>query len=103
MTLAQDTPVVVLDEPTAHLDVVSRFEFLALLERMRRETGKTFLVVMHELPEVLRCADQIVTIHDRQVVFSGNAAACLASNIPETCFHVKITGDSVHGYAVQPL
>ena len=71
MTLAQDTPVVVLDEPTAHLDAVSRFEFLNLLEQLCRETGKTFLAVMHELPEVLRYADHIVVLHDRQVAFSG--------------------------------
>lgn len=62
MTLAQDTPVVLLDEPTAHLDVVSRFDFMDLLDRLKDQTGKTFLVVMHELPEVLRCAGGIVAL-----------------------------------------
>jgi len=103
MTLAQDTPVVALDEPTAHLDVVSRFDFLALLEKLRRETGKTFLVVMHELPEVLRCADKIVVIHEKKVAYCGDAAGCLAAEIPRKCFRVHVSGDRETGYAVKPL
>ena len=103
MTLAQNTPVVVLDEPTAHLDAVSRFEFLNLLEQLCRETGKTFLAVMHELPEVLRYADHIVVLHDHEVAFSGTAAACLSAGIPESCFHIHVTGSRADGYAARPL
>ncbi len=103
MTLAQDTPVVLLDEPTAHLDVVSRFAFMDLLTRLKDETGKTFLVVMHELPEVLRCAGNIVALHDRRLVFQGDAAACLAQRIPQQFFGVSVSGDRDRGYAVVPL
>lgn len=103
MTLAQDTPVVVLDEPTAHLDTVSRFEFLGLLEAMRRQTGKTFLVVMHELPEVLRCADRIVAIHEGTLVFEGTGEQCLAAQIPQHYFGIQLRGDPENGYAVTPL
>lgn len=102
MTLAQDTPVVILDEPTAHLDAVSRFEFLDLLEQLCRETGKTFLAVMHELPEVLRYADHIVVLHDHHVGFTGTAEACLSAGIPERCFHIHVTGTRADGYAVRP-
>lgn len=103
MTLAQDTPVVLLDEPTAHLDVVSRFAFMDLLARLKEETGRTFLVVMHELPEMLRCADRIVVLHDRRAVFQGDAAACLAQEIPQRVFGVSVSGDRSRGYAVVPL
>lgn len=103
MTLAQDTPVVVLDEPTAHLDMVSRFEFLDLLETVRKKTGKTFLVVMHDLPEVLRCADQIVALHEKTVAFSGDPGAFLAAGIPRACFSVSITGNKHQGFALRPL
>lgn len=103
MTLAQDTPLVILDEPTAHLDAVSRFQFLALLDTVRRETGKTFLVVMHDLPETLLCADQLVTLHDRKLVFAGSGSAFLASSIPQQCFHIQLRGNKEEGYAVTPL
>lgn len=103
MTLAQDTPLVILDEPTAHLDAVSRFEFLDLVEDMRSRTGKTFLVVMHDLPEVLRCADRIVAICEKRVVFDGGPEECLAENIPQSCFQIRVTGSKDRGYAVTPL
>lgn len=103
MTLAQDTPVVVLDEPTAHLDTQSRFAFLELLDRMRRETGKTFLIVMHELPEILRYADRIVALCDRRVAFDGTPEECLNASIPQSCFQIRITGSKENGYAALPL
>lgn len=103
MVLAQDTPVVVLDEPTAHLDTVSRFEFLELVGRICHETGKTFLLVMHDLTDVLRFAEQIVTLHDHQVVFTGTPEACLEEKIPQTCFGVSISGSRETGFAATPL
>lgn len=103
MTLAQDTPLVVLDEPTAHLDTVSRFEFLELLNRLRRETGKTFLVVLHDLPEVIRYAQRIVTLHQGQITFDGTPEDCLEQNIPQTCFQIRLSGDFENGFAVTPI
>ncbi|MBQ9148313.1 MAG: ABC transporter ATP-binding protein [Oscillospiraceae bacterium] len=103
MTLAQDTPVVVLDEPTAHLDTVSRFAFLEMLEDLRRRTGKTFLVVMHDLTEVFRYAHRVVVIHDKKVAFNGTPGECLAAEIPQTCFQIKITGNPAEGFAAMPL
>ena len=102
MVLAQDTPLVVLDEPTAHLDVASRFELLDLIERLKRETGKSFLVVIHELPEILRCADQIVTLSEKRLVFRGTPEQCLAQRIPQKYFGIRITGSKAEGYAALP-
>lgn len=103
MTLAQDTPLVVLDEPTAHLDTVSRFEFLKLISDMKQKTGKTFLVVMHDLAEVLRYADRIITFHNKTVVFDGTSEQCLAEAIPEKYFGIEIRKNENSGYAVSPL
>ena len=102
MTLAQDTPVVVLDEPTAHLDAYNRFSFLELIARMGKELGKTFLVVMHELPEILRYADRIAVLQDGQVAFEGTPEECLETGVPERCFHIRISGSREHGYAAIP-
>lgn len=102
MVLAQDAPLIVLDEPTAHLDAASRFEFLELVEQLCREMGKTFLVVMHELPEALRFADRVAVLHQTRLVFHGSPEACVEENIPERCFDVRITGNRETGYAVLP-
>lgn len=103
MTLAQDAPLILLDEPTAHLDTVARFEFLDLVLSLRDKLGKTFLVVMHELPEVLRCADRIVVLDGGHLVFNGDAAGCLAENVPQRYFRIQLSGSAEDGYAVRPL
>ncbi|MBP3372256.1 MAG: ABC transporter ATP-binding protein [Clostridia bacterium] len=103
MTFAQNTPLIVLDEPTAHLDANSRFELMALIDNMRKTMGKTFLIVMHDLPEVLRCANQIAVLHDKQLTFFGNADECLAQQIPQKCFNVRVHGSKEDGYAVIPM
>ena len=103
MILAQDTPLVVLDEPTAHLDAAGRFELLALLEQLRRETGKSFLVVMHELPEALRFAHRVAVLREGTLAFEGTPEEFLAQNIGAQCFGVRLEGDPQTGCRVLPL
>jgi iron complex transport system ATP-binding protein len=57
--LAQDTPLVILDEPTAHLDLPSRIELMRLLHKLTADTNKAILVATHELDLALQVADQI--------------------------------------------
>ena len=57
--LAQDTPLVLLDEPTAHLDLPNRIEIMLLLRRLSVNTGKTFILSTHELDLALQMADKI--------------------------------------------
>ena len=57
--LAQDTPVVLLDEPTAHLDLPNRVALMRLLHRLARQTGKAILLSTHELDLALQAADRI--------------------------------------------
>lgn len=58
--LAQDTPVILLDEPTSFLDVPGRFEIGELLRRLAREQGKTIVYSTHELEPALRFADSML-------------------------------------------
>ena len=57
--LAQDTPVIILDEPTAHLDLPNRVEIMLLLHRLAHTTGKAILLSTHELDMALQAADRI--------------------------------------------
>ena len=57
--LAQQTPVIYLDEPTAFLDFPSKVEIMQLLHRLTRETGKTIFLSTHDLELALQIADQI--------------------------------------------
>jgi iron complex transport system ATP-binding protein len=55
--LAQDTPVILLDEPTAHLDLNNRVEIMRMLKKLTREMNKAILVSTHELDLALQTAD----------------------------------------------
>ena len=57
--LAQNTPLIILDEPTAHLDLPSRIELMRLLHQLARKTNKGILISTHELDLALQVADKI--------------------------------------------
>lgn len=58
--LAQQTPIILLDEPTAHLDLPHRILILRLLRRLAHEQGKTILISTHELELALALSDRIL-------------------------------------------
>ena len=58
--LAQETPIILLDEPTAHLDLPNRIRVLQLLRRVAREQNKTILISTHELDLAIKLSDRIM-------------------------------------------
>ena len=69
--LAQETPIIFLDEPTAFLDYPSKVEILHLLHRLSRETGKTIFLSTHDLELALQIADQLWLMAKGQGVSVG--------------------------------
>lgn len=58
--IAQETPIILLDEPTAHLDLPNRIKVLQLLRRLAHEQGKTILISTHELDLAVQLSDRIL-------------------------------------------
>lgn len=69
--LAQDGSVIVLDEPTAHLDLVNRLEIMSLLREISRSQGKAILVVTHDLDIALETADRFWILNCGLPLLSG--------------------------------
>ncbi|MBK9126147.1 MAG: ABC transporter ATP-binding protein [Chloroflexi bacterium] len=69
--LAQEPDLMILDEPTAYLDLPRRVEVIALLRGLARRTGRTILMSTHDLDLALRTADQLWLIDDRGQVTTG--------------------------------
>ena len=65
--LTQDTPLVLLDEPTAHLDLPNRIEIMLLLRKLSVNTRKTFILSTHELDLAIQMADNIWLMHSNGV------------------------------------
>ncbi|MDZ7727002.1 MAG: ABC transporter ATP-binding protein [Dehalococcoidia bacterium] len=67
MALAQDTPTLLLDEPTTFLDIAHQVEVLDLVHRMNREEGRTIVMVLHDLGHAAHYADHLVAMRDGQI------------------------------------
>lgn len=103
--LAQQTPALVLDEPTTFLDVSHEMELFELLESLAGE-GRAVLVVSHELNLVARFADQLVLLHRGKVVATGSPADVLRPEVLEPVYGwpLAVTYDAVAGApSVVPL
>lgn len=70
--LAMDPEILVLDEPTATLDPVSRAELIDLLNRLCREQGKTVVIVTHRMDELLPYADRWLLLQEGRLDFQGS-------------------------------
>lgn len=70
MALAQETPIVLLDEPTTFLDIAHQIELLELFRRLHHE-GRTLVAVLHDLNHAARYATHIIAMKDGQVVAEG--------------------------------
>ncbi|MBP1664052.1 MAG: transporter related protein [Bacteroidetes bacterium] len=69
--LAQDTPLIFLDEPTAHLDLPNRVEIMLLLHRLAHKTQKSIILSTHELDLALQAADRIWLMSETDGVICG--------------------------------
>ncbi|MFI7321187.1 ABC transporter ATP-binding protein [Streptomyces venezuelae] len=71
MVLAQETPYLLLDEPTSFLDITHQYQLLGLLARLRDE-GRTVIAVLHDINQACRFADHLVAMKDGRVVAEGD-------------------------------
>lgn len=68
MVLAQDTPVIFLDEPTTYLDINVSYEIMELISSLNRKLGKTIVLVLHDLNLALNYSDRLAVMEKGRVV-----------------------------------
>ncbi len=84
--LAQDTSLLFLDEPTAHLDVINRLEILLLLKKIAEEQQKAVLIATHDLSEVLQVAHYIWLINKQKKLIASSTPNFIEGNHIESNF-----------------
>lgn len=89
MALAQDTPVVLLDEPTTYLDISHQLQLIRQA-RTLAEQSKTVLMVVHDLDQAMNAADNIVVLHEGCVVTQGTPEEIYQSGKLETVFGIRL-------------
>lgn len=88
MALAQQTEVLLLDEPTTFLDIAHRLEVLDLLHRLNRERGTTIVMVLHDLNEASRYADHLIAMRDGQIEAAGPPDQVVTADLVRNVFSI---------------
>lgn len=89
MALAQDTPVLLLDEPTTYLDISHQLQLLHQAHALSR-SGKTVLMVVHDIPAAMTAADRIILMEQGRAVFQGTPEELYASRQMDRVFGIKL-------------
>ncbi|MDX2160430.1 MAG: ABC transporter ATP-binding protein [bacterium] len=90
LTLAQDTPILLLDEPTTFLDIGHQLEVLELVEQLNRERGMTILLVLHDLNQAARYADRMIVLNGGQIRADGAPSEILTPDLLADVFGVRV-------------
>ena len=94
--LAQETPIILLDEPTAHLDLPNRIRVLQLLRRVAREQNKTILISTHELDLAIKLADRIMLMTPQRGIQLDTPDKLREQNAFTTAFGMDIFNPLQH-------
>jgi iron complex transport system ATP-binding protein len=86
MALAQDTDLLLLDEPTTYLDINHQVKLLRLLRGMNTRAGKTIVIVMHDLNLASRFCDHLIAMADGAVIAEGPPTDVVTAELVEKVF-----------------
>nr|WP_246180389.1 ABC transporter ATP-binding protein [Kocuria coralli] len=99
MVLAQETRVLLLDEPTTFLDLCHQIEILELCRELNQRHGTTVIAVLHDLNQAARYADQIIAMAEGRIVAHGRPEEVITSQTVEAIFgvHSRVMADPETG------
>ncbi|MDX2395756.1 ABC transporter ATP-binding protein [Streptomyces sp. DK15] len=89
MALAQQTPLLLLDEPTTYLDIQHQLDVLDLCAELHEEQGRTLVAVLHDLNHAARYATHLIALRGGVVVAEGPPAEVVTAGLVEEVFGVR--------------
>jgi iron complex transport system ATP-binding protein len=89
MALAQGTDLLLLDEPTTHLDLAHAVDVLDLVDRLNAERGQTVVMVLHDLNLAARYADRLIAMKAGRIVAQGPPQAVLTPELLDEVFGLR--------------
>jgi len=90
MALAQDTPLMLLDEPTTHLDIAHQMEVLDLLQELNQTEGRTVVMVLHDLNQACRYASNFIAMADKTIEAAGHPSEVVTPELIEKVFGMPV-------------
>lgn len=89
MALAQDTEVVILDEPTTYLDMAHQLDILQLLEKLNNEQNKTIVMVLHDLNHASRFSHNLIAMRDGKLIKQGSPHEVMTATNLQEVFQIQ--------------
>jgi ferric enterobactin transport system ATP-binding protein len=89
MVLAQETPLLLLDEPTTYLDITHQIELMELLRALNEREGKTIIAVLHDLNQACRYGSHLIAMRNGAVVAEGAPRAIMSAELVQTVFGLE--------------
>jgi iron complex transport system ATP-binding protein len=105
MALAQDTPFLFLDEPTAALDIYYQYEILELVKQLCEEHGLTIVMVLHDINQAIQYSHNIIAMKQGKVIEKGDPQKIVTSQMMKEVYGVNIAvkHDEDVGLYIVPL
>ncbi|EFS02448.1 ferrichrome transport ATP-binding protein FhuC [Listeria seeligeri FSL S4-171] len=102
--LVQETPILLLDEPTTFLDMYYQLEILELIKRLNEEEKLTIVMVLHDLNQALTYSDQLIVMKDGEVAAKGDPNELLTTELIAETYgvYVHILDDENTGKYIVP-
>lgn len=99
MTLAQATPILLLDEPTTFLDMAHQVEVLSLLDELNFREGRTVVMVLHDINQACRYAHHLIALRGGEVVAQGGPREIIDAGLVQAVFGLacSVVPDPVSG------
>ena len=88
MLLAQQTRVILMDEPTASLDIANKFELMGVARELTAR-GKTLILVLHDLDLAMQYADLVAVMEDGRIRRTGTPEEIFRSGILQQVFRIR--------------
>ncbi|OAH57826.1 hypothetical protein AWH48_02095 [Domibacillus aminovorans] len=91
LALAQETPIILLDEPTTFLDIQHQLSMLELVKKINKDETKTIVLVLHDLNQALQYADEILLMKNGSLYLGGTPKKVLNSKTIKDVYNVKVS------------
>ncbi len=90
MAIAQDTPVILMDEPTVYLDILHQLKVMEMAKKLADE-GKAVVMVLHDLTQAFRYADDIIVMEDGKILDAGTPEELFSRKTIDTTFQITMS------------
>ncbi len=97
MSLAQDTKILFLDEPTTYLDIRYQLQILKLVRRLNEEYGITIIMVLHDINQSLYYSDEIIAMKDGGIIAQGEPEKIITSELVKSVYDVELQISAMNG------